>query len=1367
MPSLATRRKSWPVPITILTSLIVASSAFAAPVVTAYQRNAPAWKSAQPRYVGFAFDQRWPSRGASFLGCNVVGQPDSTAAQTLQLVGGQVTVTARDSSGNRVCPFVDGTSSLLASDANIVNGGTTTFEFSPPISAFYANYGSLAVGHTCTMSLYAQGMPVDAITTPASTHQSLAIGHGFASPVLIDEIRFTCTEAGTVLIGSFVGLNSNTLDNIGSVCVPAYDSNCSGPSYTRLDMACVFEGPDFTVALPGVSGDPDDFIAVPRGRPIYALLVSGYSQNAGFNLLHYFNFANFVIKEDGYVHYAWWNNLLAPYMERRLHLPQSHPGNLETELGGFVPKPGPNGFFSQKALPEEDHQFQSDALRFIRAVRQAEPNAILVVVGHSMGGGAVARLGSATDVTIDILAPIDPVGNRSLPVGRVGHKDYNWTRWRAIHGEFNGFKDQDCDRNFLGFCKLPLNCFPIGNWRDAPPGPNGGWSLTAPTCGAHVHNPAARKLSSKVLNLYHRWQTEAAFPFDYNTNRLFNFTPPAGGKNDQKAVVTCASGTDPIDPSFNCGPLDGHGEIVGFRNINPLHDDALRATSWTSSAATRKNYLIAWETEGDAWGHRPTKPNLCLVSDGLISMLNGLIAGADAAVVAEKERKTLEWKAAVPGRWEGYAFDQSWPSGGSNSFTGCNIVGVPDPTAPRTLQLSGGTITVTAKNAANANICPIQDGTNADRTSEGMIANGGTLILDFNPPIGAFCANYGSLAVGATVRMNLYAGAELVDYVVSPKSPAASNGVEAIGHGFISPRLIDRIEFTSTEAGTVLLGAFRGALGFNDDLGSVCITAYDPTCAGPTFTPYDLAVVFGPGSVVNQTLPGAPFYFTIGAAIEAAQDGDEILAAAGVYAETVNFSGKAVTLRGAGATHRGGAPSVIDASGLEASAVTCAGGEGPDTVLDGFVVTGGFGTSHAEETRGGGMYNNASHPTVINCTFTANHADRGGGMYNLESNPTVVDCLFSANTATLSGAGMDNDAASPALSGCTFEGNDAGDGTGGGLSNANGGNPVVRDCMFTANFAGDGAGLYNADGAPTILRTVFEGNVATGDGGGLMNVASDTLAVSAAFVNNSALRGGGWFEFGGAPALTNVLFAGNEVAQSGGGMFIDGAAGPLVAHGTFSENLAAALGGGVRVGDLSTLTVVNSIFWNNASSSLSTTDAQVDVSPGGSVLASFSIIADDDPGAGTIPFGGADAGISDRDPRFVNPQTGNYRLKPTSPAVDAGSNADVPADAADLDADADTDELTPLDLDGLPRFVDADGAAAARVDLGPFEFDGCRGNFDTNTAVDLADLAAMVDCMEQGIGAAPACRDVFDFDSDEYVRLRDFRVLQLNFSCSP
>jgi hypothetical protein len=73
-------------------------------------------------------------------------------------------------------------------------------------------------------------------------------------------------------------------------------------------------------------------------------------------------------------------------------------------------------------------------------------------------------------------------------------------------------------------------------------------------------------------------------------------------------------------------------------------------------------------------------------------------------------------------------------------------------------------------------------------------------------------------------------------------------------------------------------------------------------------------------------------------------------------------------------------------------------------VLDGFTITGG--NANIGSTRGGGMFNANSSPTVTNCSFSGNSASPlyGGGMFNgQEASPTVTNCSFFGNSAGAGG----------------------------------------------------------------------------------------------------------------------------------------------------------------------------------------------------------------------------------------------------------------------------------------------------------------------------------------------------------------------------
>jgi hypothetical protein len=177
---------------------------------------------------------------------------------------------------------------------------------------------------------------------------------------------------------------------------------------------------------------------------------------------------------------------------------------------------------------------------------------------------------------------------------------------------------------------------------------------------------------------------------------------------------------------------------------------------------------------------------------------------------------------------------------------------------------------------------------------------------------------------------------------------------------------------------------------------------------------------------------------TIQLAIDAASDGETIVVAPGTYPETIDLLGKAVTVRSSG----GAQETTIDGQG-NGSVVTCAGGEGPDTVLEGFTITGGTGTDPGiGGLCGGGMYvAGGSSATVTGCTFTGNTAEWGGGLYNLGTATVVAGSVFCGNTP-------DNIDGDPII-----------DGGGNCLADACGdinGNGVQDECECLGDINGDG-----------------------------------------------------------------------------------------------------------------------------------------------------------------------------------------------------------------------------------------------------------------------------------------------------------------------
>ena len=299
-----------------------------------------------------------------------------------------------------------------------------------------------------------------------------------------------------------------------------------------------------------------------------------------------------------------------------------------------------------------------------------------------------------------------------------------------------------------------------------------------------------------------------------------------------------------------------------------------------------------------------------------------------------------------------------------------------------------------------------------------------------------------------------------------------------------------------------------------------------------------LAVVLGGTSgVVADTLHVPGDFPTIQEAIVAAVDGDEVEVHPGTYFEAINFLGKAIRVY----SSDGPDVTIIDAQ-QTGSVVTCDSGEGSDTVLDGFTITGGTGTdlSGTGVLSGGGMLNEGSSPTVTNCTFSGNTASRGGGggMSNIGGSPTVTNCTFSGNSMTIQGGGMSNFASSAAVTNCTFSGNTAVNG--GGMSNDSS-SPTVTNCTFSGNTAFvAGGGMFNGGFSPTVTNCTFSGNSANFfGGGGMFNVNSSATVTNCTFSGNTTMRsGGGMLNVNpGSPMVTNCIFWGDSPDEiSGAGM---------------------------------------------------------------------------------------------------------------------------------------------------------------------------------------------------------------------------------------
>jgi len=256
------------------------------------------------------------------------------------------------------------------------------------------------------------------------------------------------------------------------------------------------------------------------------------------------------------------------------------------------------------------------------------------------------------------------------------------------------------------------------------------------------------------------------------------------------------------------------------------------------------------------------------------------------------------------------------------------------------------------------------------------------------------------------------------------------------------------------------------------------------------------------GSAWADTLHVPRDYPTIGAAIAAARDGDEVLVADGIYSGPGNynlsFAGKAIVVRSAG----GPARCEIDCRQL-GRAFLFVSGETERSVLQGFTIRNGvisnalgagievqgssptirdcvFVNNISEPYNGGAMHlGQGSTALVINCVMRSNRAGGGAGLFCENSAPTIVNCVIEKNTAWVGGGVLCTNSQATFVN-CLFTGNDATDANwGGGAIFCNASSmPLIIGCTITANTAaGLGGALYSNKGsAPILTNGILWGN---------------------------------------------------------------------------------------------------------------------------------------------------------------------------------------------------------------------------------------------------------------------------------------------------
>ncbi|MBN8683879.1 MAG: hypothetical protein J0L99_14650 [Chitinophagales bacterium] len=450
-------------------------------------------------------------------------------------------------------------------------------------------------------------------------------------------------------------------------------------------------------------------------------------------------------------------------------------------------------------------------------------------------------------------------------------------------------------------------------------------------------------------------------------------------------------------------------------------------------------------------------------------------------------------------------------------------------------------------------------------------------------------------------------------------------------------------------------------------------------------------------------------------ALQAAQSGDEIWVAKGVYVSSFSEPYQEVILKSGVRLFGGfnGTEQQRDERNWQNNHTEIYAGSGrilcqytgPGTLLDGFTVrkgvvdvftgtgTGDCGPVEGPQygCHGGGLYIysddslNTTHIIIRNCTFKENRSLYGGGiavklLYG-SADVEIVNCRFENNATNAFGGGIAIITGSTAykrirIDSCYFSEN---------ISNGTpfGGAPglyILNDSpnilfelshlKFINNRGDTWAGAYGVESYAN-RRIVLKNSIFDGNRVGLIQFIPGTGGAVAGFqmmfencsFSNNLARWGGAAD--AAAVFKNCIFANNYAEKTGGAL--SPVKSMKIINSTFINNFAKESGGAILIygGSNSKDTIINTLFFGNSTQLDKNNNIQLSLSTNNLYLKNCAFPFSNcdsiwlNGGYSTNPGVECHNNLYNLNPVFRDTANGDYRLAPCSPIRNQGDSAAV------------------------------------------------------------------------------------------------------------